>query len=467
MRIPLIGVYQNTIQDIFNYLKNPQDKSAEIESSAAKLKILGRVLSIDIVIGFVFVAIMIALAELGWYDNDNHAADDFLKNFPTWAILLLMVLAIPFLEEVVFRYGLRFKLGWFTFLYALIIIIAVGYTFYLLPLYLAIFLLLVLTSPLILLLFKYDQCKAYLKNTWHRHYGWVYYSIAILFGIVHIFNYTDFNYGSAAILLVPILVGPQIIGGLLIGYMRVRFGFFWGFGLHAGSNAFLVIIVLLFMPEFEEKLNETNDQFTIKIEQNMKLVEDEKLSHIQTDTIAFTNTRLTDIILSLLDKNNSVVDFTGSKHKNTSLNISFKNFAQNPDIFQSRGIILDQLQALYQFEIVADTVLLDFWSLDIENRELLSSAVAVTKDINTSTFMNGSENLTFENVTLEELLRHISNEFKIGIVSEKSYHDEGRYALVLPKNVEQAKVVLRTKYGIKITTSKQSSDMTKVRFKKA
>jgi hypothetical protein len=81
--------------------------------------------------------------------------------------------------------------------------------------------------------------------------------------------------------------------------------------------------------------------------------------------------------------------------------------------------------------------------------------------------MNGSENLTFENVTLEELLRHICNEFKIGIATGQSYHDESRYALVLPNNIDQAKVVLRTKYGIKITTGKQSSEMTKVRFKKA
>jgi hypothetical protein len=86
------------------------------------------------------------------------------------------------------------------------------------------------------------------------------------FGIVHITNY---KLSYTILLLSPILIAPQILVGLLL-VLRVRYGFVWGFLLHALHNAVFVGIGILFYvsafgnnkyrnPFYSIKIEETND----------------------------------------------------------------------------------------------------------------------------------------------------------------------------------------------------------------
>ncbi|NOS55177.1 MAG: CPBP family intramembrane metalloprotease [Cyclobacteriaceae bacterium] len=74
------------------------------------------------------------------------------------------------------------------------------------------------------------------------HFGWIFYASAVLFALVHISNYPDEEINQ----FIPILISPQFITGLFAGYLRVKFGLLWGFLFHALHNLFLLIVLIAF-----------------------------------------------------------------------------------------------------------------------------------------------------------------------------------------------------------------------------
>jgi len=67
-----------------------------------------------------------------------------------------------------------------------------------------------------------------------EHFRFFFYVSALLFGLLHA---TNFN-GSFFLILAlsPILVGPQIIGGLILGYVRMKHGLVYSILFHAAGN---------------------------------------------------------------------------------------------------------------------------------------------------------------------------------------------------------------------------------------
>ncbi|MCS7061291.1 MAG: CPBP family glutamic-type intramembrane protease, partial [Anaerolineae bacterium] len=66
-----------------------------------------------------------------------------------------------------------------------------------------------------------------------RRYVAVYYYVsALLFGFVHLTNYSTLNAWWYA----PILILPQLIGGFLFGYARIRLGFWYAVLAHMLTN---------------------------------------------------------------------------------------------------------------------------------------------------------------------------------------------------------------------------------------
>lgn len=120
-------------------------------------------------------------------DLGPHAMDKLLKTYSTYALLFLSVVLAPIIEECLFR------------------------------------------GPLV-----WFRNKTYFKYA-------LYFSI-ILFALVHLSNFE--LYGKVYY-IAPLLVGPQLILGIILGYVRVRLGLSWSIGLHASYNAILVLPLLL------------------------------------------------------------------------------------------------------------------------------------------------------------------------------------------------------------------------------
>jgi hypothetical protein len=68
-----------------------------------------------------------------------------------------------------------------------------------------------------------------------RHFGWIVWGQAMLFGLIHLGNYQ-----SLASPLGLAVVLPQVTGGLLLAYIRTRAGLAAGIAYHAGYNGLVL-----------------------------------------------------------------------------------------------------------------------------------------------------------------------------------------------------------------------------------
>ncbi|WP_448336680.1 CPBP family glutamic-type intramembrane protease [Chloroflexus aurantiacus] len=149
--------------------------------------------------------------------------------FDPLPVLLGGVLLVPLFEEVLFRLGLAPSIRLFfislslsTILYAprpftgvfgdeLVDIIA-NVLFYL------------MLAVGICLFFWLRERRGYrYADFFNRHVGWYYYLSALFFGLVHLSNHDQ----QLPFWISPVMVIPQLIGGLTYGYLRIRLGFWY------------------------------------------------------------------------------------------------------------------------------------------------------------------------------------------------------------------------------------------------
>lgn len=456
---------KQTASDIWAFLKNPKDQPAALNNNAYKWRILLLVLVIDIVLMVALMGPIQIVEWLGWHTGNSHAIIESMRSMPVWAFLLMGVLVVPFLEELVFRYGLRFKGGYMALL-AVAAAIALGALAYsLFPLEGAIGTWVILGMALVLYALNADAITLFWEKVWCKAYGVFFYFLALAFGLMHIINFTGFDYASAAVLLIPILVAPQIVAGMLLGYMRVKHGFRWGFYLHAIHNALFLGLALASMGALKEKLDIQNENYTLQLEEHLLYDKTATVSKfIGTDSLVFKNQKLHDVLLDLLEKESSLVEFGKTRHQHTAINLTYKPHAAAGNISQNKQLVLEQLQELYKFDVTYRSQKQDAWDVAIADSSLLAANAVADK--NTSTVRYNKEDITFDNVTLGELVGAIENNFKVGLISERKLLELGKYNFKLPKNdFEQAKEDLKTKYGILLQSRMEMADLAVVSFK--
>ncbi|HEX7387375.1 MAG TPA: CPBP family glutamic-type intramembrane protease [Castellaniella sp.] len=157
----------------------------------------------------------------------------------------------PVIEELTFRYVLRRPavLWWFVPLMAIVLAQGPGVTSGMI----AVLAFLLAMAPL-----WYGRGHRW-QRAWTlswagrrwvcRAYPWFFHVVALAFAAVHLFN---FRLNDMELFLLPLLVLPQWVTGLVLGWMRVRRGIGASMCLHAVFNAgpLLVLGLLLhFAPE--------------------------------------------------------------------------------------------------------------------------------------------------------------------------------------------------------------------------
>lgn len=179
-----------TFSDVLKYLKSPIYNPYKELSIQKKLKIVGH--SLILCFGFVFIsAIPIGILESYEVINlEDHATSDLLNKYSPIIVLLMAAVLAPVLEECIFR------------------------------------------APL------------YLFRKYTTGFKYIFYFIALGFGFIHI---TNFEISKTILILSPLLVAPQIIAGLILGYIRVRLGLLYSILLHSLFNGLAIIPSLLFV----------------------------------------------------------------------------------------------------------------------------------------------------------------------------------------------------------------------------
>lgn len=176
------------LQELWSFIKKPiyeQDKNSD---SRYRVGILFKLVALALLISVVLGGIIGILETFLNLDFGKHAVEEAMEKFSPWFLALAAVVLAPLFEELIFRA----PMAWFK------------------------------------------------ENT---YFSYIFYGLTLIFGFYHI---TNFKITTTILLLSPILVAPQISVGVLLGYIRVRFGLIWAIILHAVYNLFLLGPLLIF-----------------------------------------------------------------------------------------------------------------------------------------------------------------------------------------------------------------------------
>ena len=170
------------INDLLDFLKNPDYKVFEGLNLKEKLRALLQLLALALVLSFSFGMLISLLENFAGLDIGEHAINMLFDEFSPAVIFTMVVILAPLLEELIFR----------------------G------PLY-------------------------FFRNS--PHFKLIFYLLTLIFAFYHL---TNFDITPIILILSPLLVSPQLVIGLLLGYIRVRLGLIWAILLHSAYNLVLI-----------------------------------------------------------------------------------------------------------------------------------------------------------------------------------------------------------------------------------
>lgn len=173
--------------DLLIFIKKPEKYSVNL-TIIDKVKNTLRYFYLYILIGNIFSGLLIELMTYLHLFEAEDNVDELILKYSILTRYLFIVLIIPFIEEMIFRYPLRY----------------------------------------------------FQNQNFYRYY--VYLS-ALLFGFMHFSNYTT---SANAVYYILFLTAPQILAGLIMSYVRITYGFWYGLLLHCINNFIAISTFTLF-----------------------------------------------------------------------------------------------------------------------------------------------------------------------------------------------------------------------------
>ena len=206
---------KNTIIDFIKFLKYPKDYQQSF-TVREKVKFLFILLLFEIV--FLFVVIFPIHLGVDQITILKEPKVDYSLSF--LMSLLVFVIIIPLVEELIFRYFLRYK----------------GF-----------------------------KTRFITRKRWDRIFPFLVYLLSIFFGFIHITNYENEN--TLCFVLSPLIILSQLVGGFIISFIRVRINFIWGFYYHMIWNFLFVIALPLIQHQLSEPYVENVKYYNISIKE--------------------------------------------------------------------------------------------------------------------------------------------------------------------------------------------------------
>lgn len=215
--------------DLWEFIKRPKDYR---EASSHKWHIFFTLFIAELMLLIVYLPLIYLINEHIPIEDSTELNLNVIFSF------LLLVLLIPFCEEVFFRLGLRRK-------------------------------------GLVGIIFSKEQ--------WEKFFPLFIYASSVIFGLVHISNYANSSW--LFIVLSPILILTQLTGGFILAYLRVRFNFWLSFLYHALWNFTAIFLLgnvgMLFVDDIDIKTYDYELQ--VKHQLFVSLTDDKTITFDQTE----------------------------------------------------------------------------------------------------------------------------------------------------------------------------------------
>ncbi|MEZ0487808.1 CPBP family glutamic-type intramembrane protease [Fibrella aquatica] len=210
--------------------------SSDIFHNFFKIYVLYYVLSF-IATFFIVIVDKIVIYVLNYESviNSHYSTDLFIKRVGLAEAIVLITISGPIFEELAFRLILipsRFKISLSTSS-LLFLLICLLWTVNNFETYIICFFICLVFFTIIYCFLNQIFINKLIKNRFT-----LFIVSSVLFGMIHLFNYSDFKY--ELIIIYPIYVLPQIIMGFLLGAIRIKHGFVWTVLLHILINGTLI-----------------------------------------------------------------------------------------------------------------------------------------------------------------------------------------------------------------------------------
>ena len=224
--------------EFFQFLKKPQyqfieAKETSVIPTAIKIYLLlllflGLINSMNIIILNVFFVLPV--------DETLVVSERWKEHL--WFFFLLVAIIAPFLEEVIFRLSLVFKPLNISLSVSTLVSLIINRLSYHLISIVSFFLVFILIYKLA------TTYKQRMISFWSKNFKFIFYSLSLLFGLVHMSNYKCT--GITQYLLTLILVFPQLGMGFVLSFTRVYYkkGFIIGIIIHCIMNTVGAGIIL-------------------------------------------------------------------------------------------------------------------------------------------------------------------------------------------------------------------------------
>ena len=243
------GALGDPARPIHDFLRFLRDPAARMPAgfSRATLAGTGRLYLLDLALMAALMMLALLVVGLGVEIPENSLAE--LEFTPL--ILVGIVIAAPVLEELAFRLWLSGRPG------QLLCGVALALAFFGLPVLVGVNPALpIITGGLVvialggwLFLRKHGPVAG-----WPSAFPAAFYASAVIFGLVHVFNYPGSDWWT----VLP-LVLPQTLAGLIFGYARVSYGMWSAILLHMLHNGTAMLLVLTGMAFESEAVEDASE----------------------------------------------------------------------------------------------------------------------------------------------------------------------------------------------------------------
>lgn len=229
---------QTAFTDFQQYVRRPQYSQPLTEQPGNQLTITTRrfLAGYPLVLGILLVTtgnILLTLFAAG-EDIFRPLLDRYSASIGT---LLIGILIVATLEEALFRSILRLTPKRLRNLLALALWIPLGYYYHSLKEMtneFALFWIILLWAAVVYGLNHYLKRRdvfSRIERFWQANFRWIFYSVGVVYGFMKIIDDVG-TLKDAQILLLPVLLLSSLLNGFYFGYIRMKYGFWYGVAVH-------------------------------------------------------------------------------------------------------------------------------------------------------------------------------------------------------------------------------------------
>lgn len=436
----------NTYRAFWIFIKNPLVDTEEVTGLSAKLKTFFQFLVLDLLLSLLLGVLLSQLRYLVSIPFQDHNVTSLLSNNSSFIGYSVFFILVPFTEELLFRLPLRLRekyIHWNVLL--LFFGLSMPLSSFFRDKYLQMAILFCGLPLWLVCLVKKNQCNRFLLNLWNHHFFYVFYFSVVSFGVAHISNYKP---ALKVLLFLPLLVSPQLMMGLFLGYVRLKLGFLWSYFLHALHN-FIVFLPLLLTSFFSY----------LQLPSVMIKEEIAYGNHMQISNgrIDIRGELIGDVISTIKGVRRENIEFEDSVIQKKILTIhSICKYRDKPGIKHDLGsLVLMRILEKYNLKIESQNLGKCFYNLQITDAKKLNQYLQGEDESLIPTMIprfGDSSEIVLHYTDMELLSRTISLNFGTDLVFLGS--NFRHYNIKIPKlELEELKKYMLDKYGIRFYQS--------------